>query len=60
MSAVLSRKWVSHTQMDRPDDDEIIAELAEHFDETPFGVIRWLMDMDLSAALVRDQGFEPS
>ncbi|MES2950251.1 MAG: hypothetical protein V4858_17040 [Pseudomonadota bacterium] len=46
--------------MDRPDDDEIIAELAEHFDETPFGVIRWLMDMDLSAALVRDQGFEPS
>ena len=58
MSAVLANP-VKGRIADRPDDDEIIAELAEHFYETPFSVIRWLMDMDLGAALVRDQGVEP-
>ena len=43
----------------RPGDDEIIDVLCQHFDDTPFGVIYWLIDMDLSAALGRDQGFDP-
>lgn len=45
---------------DRPSDDEIIEVLAQHFDETPFGVIYWLKDVDLDAALCRDQGVDPN
>jgi hypothetical protein len=43
----------------KPGDDEIIALLAEVYDVTAYVAIRWLMAMDLSLALVRDQGLEP-
>jgi hypothetical protein len=44
----------------KPEDEEIITLLSEIYDATPYTVIRWLMAMDLSLALVRDQGVEPN
>jgi len=43
----------------KPGDEEIIALLSEVYDVTAYVAIRWLMAMDLSLALVRDQGIDP-
>jgi hypothetical protein len=43
----------------KPSDEEIIALLAEVYDVTAYVAIRWLMAMDLSLALVCDQGIDP-
>lgn len=43
----------------KPSDEEIIALLSEVYDVTEYVAIRWLMAMDLSLALVRDQGVDP-
>ena len=59
MSAILSCPTKGRIT-ERPGDDEIIECLTAHFDETPFGVIQWIKDMDLNAALCRDQGIEPN
>lgn len=59
MSAILANPAKGRIT-ERPGDDEIIEALSQHFDETPFGVIHWIKDMDLNAALCRDQGIEPN
>jgi len=43
----------------KPSDEEIIALLVSVYDVSEYVAIRWLMWMDLSLALVRDQGVEP-
>lgn len=43
----------------KPDDEEIIALVAEAYDVTEYVAIRWLMAVDLPLALSRDQGVDP-
>lgn len=50
---------ITTLDVEKPGDEEIITLLSEIYDATPYTVIRWLMGMDLSLALVRDQGIEP-
>jgi len=50
-----ARRWVSDCEMDRPDDDAIIGELADVFDSTPAEVVSWLKDMDFDAVLAHAQ-----
>lgn len=58
MSAVAAFPDLS-VDVAKPADEEIIALLSEVYGVTSYVVIRWLMGIDLSLALVRDQGVEP-
>jgi hypothetical protein len=58
MSAVVAFPDNS-AEVAKPGDEEIIALLSEVYDVTEYVAIRWLMAMDLSLALVRDQGVDP-
>lgn len=43
----------------KPDDEEIIALIAQVYDVTEYVAIRWLTEVDLPGALSRDQGVDP-
>lgn len=58
MSAVVAVPDLS-VDVAKPGDEEIIALLVSVYDVSEYVAIRWLMAMDLSLALVRDQGVEP-
>ena len=58
MSAVIAFPDNS-AEVAKPSDEEIIALLVSVYDVSEYVAIRWLMAMDLSLALVRDQGVEP-
>lgn len=45
------RRFASSHEIDRPDDEDIVVGLAEHFDATEAEVVAWLRDMNLDAML---------
>jgi hypothetical protein len=55
IKAVAPRRFASRSEIDRPDDEDIVIGLAEHFDCTEAEAVAWLRDMDLDGVLANLQ-----
>lgn len=49
------RRFAGRSEIDRPDDEDIVIGLAEHFDCTEAEAVAWLRDMDLDGVLANLQ-----
>lgn len=49
------RRFAGSSEIDRPDDEDIVIGLAEHFDCTEAEAVAWLRDMDLDGVLANLQ-----
>lgn len=52
---IAPRRFAGCSEIDRPDDEDIVIGLAEHFDCTEAEAVAWLRDMDLDAVLANLQ-----
>ena len=52
---IAPRRFAGRSDIDRPDDEDIVIGLAEHFDCTEAEAVAWLRDMDLDAVLANLQ-----
>lgn len=55
MKTPAPRRFTGRSEIDRPDDEDIVIGLASHFDATEAEVVAWLRDIDLDGVLANLQ-----